>query len=234
MMKTDQPVLVGRNGTVPVAAPQRRIKDAPTRAAHWWMVLAFAGAYATGDSESWRLWHVIFGYSLLLALAFRLLWGVWGPQPVRLSLWWRRGKAGAQWLATQINPAQWRIWLQQPQMQLKQSSVQGTGLVLLLMVLIMPFLGGSGYVAYQEWTGDWMGELHEWLGNLALTAVLVHLGLLLAGSLLRRQNLAWPMVTGKTPGTGPDLLPYNRLWLALLFSAAVIGFAAWYWQDTVP
>ena len=50
-------------------------------------------------------------------------------------------------------------------------------------------------------------------------------------SLLRSQNLARPMIGGRQSGAGPDLVPHNRAWLALLFSAAMVAFAGWYWQD---
>ena len=34
------------------------IWDAPVRVFHWLMVLSFAGAYLTAESERWRLVHV--------------------------------------------------------------------------------------------------------------------------------------------------------------------------------
>ena len=52
--------------------------DAPVRVFHWLLVLSFAGAYLTAESERWRLVHVTLGYTLAGLLAFRLLWGVAG------------------------------------------------------------------------------------------------------------------------------------------------------------
>ena len=37
--------------------------DAPVRVFHWLMVLCFAGAYLTAESEKWRLVHVTLGYT---------------------------------------------------------------------------------------------------------------------------------------------------------------------------
>lgn len=34
----------------------------------------------------------------------------------------------------------------------------------------------SGYVVYQEWTGEWMEDIHEFFGNFLLIAVLAHHG----------------------------------------------------------
>lgn len=213
------------------AAPTRRVKDAPTRAAHWWIAASFLVAYITGDSESWRLWHVIAGYSMLLALGFRIVWGLLGPKSVGLFIWGRRMGASLRWLREQFSARGLQGWTSQPGAQLRQAMTQGISLSIVLLIAALPWLGLSGYITYQELTGEWMGELHELLGNLALFAVLLHLGVLLAASLLRSQNLARPMIGGRQSGAGPDLVPHNRAWLALLFSAAMVAFAGWYWQD---
>lgn len=213
------------------AASSRRVKDAPTRAAHWWMAGSFVVAYLTGEGESWRLWHVIAGYSMVLALAFRVVWGMAGPRTVALSLWGRRLGASLRWLRQQAKPQGMQAWRHQPRTQLQQAMAQGTSLSILLLLVALPVLGLTGYATYQEWTGDWMAELHEWLGNVAIAAVALHLSVLLAGSMLRGQNQAQAMLSGRQAGSGPDLVPRNRLWLALLFSAAMLAFATWYWQD---
>ena len=64
-----------------------------------------------------------------------------------------------------------------------------------------------------------------------LAAVGLHLGLIALLSWQRRQNAALPMLTGRQPGTGPDLVPRNRAGLAALLLAAVLGFWAWQWQQ---
>ena len=57
-----------------------RIWDAPVRVFHWLLVLSFAGAYLTAESEVWRLVHVTLGYTLGGLLTFRLVWGVVGTR----------------------------------------------------------------------------------------------------------------------------------------------------------
>ena len=58
-------------------------------------------------------------------------------------------------------------------------------------------------------------------------------GAMLGLSLLRRRNLAQPMLTGRIEGEGPDLVKKNRSWLAALLLLAVLAFGAWQWQ-TAP
>ena len=75
------------------AAPRpatRRVTDAATRMLHWLMALSFTGAYITADGERWRLVHVTLGYTLAGLLVARVLWGLFGPRQVRLSVLWRR------------------------------------------------------------------------------------------------------------------------------------------------
>jgi len=54
--------------------------DIPTRVFHWLLVLSFAGAYLTAESERYRDIHVVLGYTLLGLIAFRLLWGFFGTR----------------------------------------------------------------------------------------------------------------------------------------------------------
>ena len=59
--------------------------DAPVRVFHWLMVLSFAGAYLTAESERWRLIHVTLGYTLGGLVAFRILWGLVGTRYARFA-----------------------------------------------------------------------------------------------------------------------------------------------------
>jgi len=59
--------------------------DAPVRVFHWLMVLSFAGAYLTAESERWRLVHVSLGYTMGGLVAFRILWGLLGTRHARFA-----------------------------------------------------------------------------------------------------------------------------------------------------
>ena len=74
---------IGTPATPP--RPTRRVTDAPTRVFHWLFALCFAGAYLTADGERLRLLHVTLGYTLAGLLAFRVLYGLFGPRQVRLQ-----------------------------------------------------------------------------------------------------------------------------------------------------
>ncbi|MDZ4280491.1 MAG: cytochrome b/b6 domain-containing protein [Hydrogenophaga sp.] len=208
-----------------IPAPTRLVVDAPTRMFHWLFALSFVGAYLTADGERWRLLHVTLGYTLAGLLAFRVLYGLFGPRQAGLGQVWRKLAGTLAWLrsltsAPGLTAINWR---------------QGQNLlmalaVFALLVMVVP-LTLSGYGTYNEW-GDWLEDVHEFFGEAFLMVVLGHIALIAGLSLLRRKNQALPMLTGRVEGPGPSLVKHNRSWLAVLLLAAVLAFGAWQWQQS--
>lgn len=205
--------------------PGRRVTDAPTRMFHWLFALSFLGAYLTADSERLRLLHVTLGYTLAGLLVFRLLYGLVGPRPVRLGALWRKLSGTPAWLKSVMRPG----WPAAGQWRQGQHLLMALAVASLLLVLPLTL---SGYATFNDWGGDALEEVHEFFGNAFLAVVLAHLGLIAAMSALRRQNMAAPMVTGRVPAPGPDLVQANRAWLAALLLLAVLAFGAWEWRQS--
>ncbi len=213
----------------PAPAPSRRVVDATTRMLHWLMAFTFTTAYLTADGERWRLVHVTLGYTLAGLVVARLLWGLVGPRPVRLSVLWGKLRGLPKWLhnvvAVRSPSALQATW--RPAQHLLMALA-----VALILALVLP-LTLSGYAVWDEWGGEWLEEVHEFFGNALLAVVLAHIGLIALLSLLRRKNQALPMLTGRVPGKGPDIARNNHGFLAALVLACVLGFWAWQWQ-TAP
>ena len=155
-------------------------------------------------------------------LVFRLLYGLLGPKPFGLCVLWRKLSSVPAWirsLATtgSMDKINWR---------------QGQNLLMALLVLAMLCLviplTLSGYASYNEWgSGLWedaLEEVHELFANAFLMVVLSHIALIAILSFLRWSNMAQPMLTGRIPGKGPDLVPGNRIVLALAILVAVLIF----------
>ncbi len=226
-----QPAATGNSRGV--AAPGRRVLDAPIRMFHWLFALCFLGAYLSAESEQWRALHVTLGYSMAGLLAFRVVYGVFGPRQAGLGMMLRKLSGVPVWLGAARTSLQQRSlatinWRQ------GQTLLMALAIVALL-VMVVP-LTLSGYATYNDWGdflgGDWIGELHEFFGEALLVVVLMHLALILGLSLVRRKNQALPMLTGRVEGKGPDLVPHNRIWLATLLLLAVLAFASWEWQQS--
>ncbi len=192
----------------------RRAVDAPTRTFHLLFALSFAGAYLTGESESWKLLHITLGYTLVGLLGFRSVWGLLGPRSVRWSAWagrlrgWPQAKADLR-SGNLVSPA-------------VQGVTMVTTLVGMLAATVLAL--ASGWITDAELTGDWISEVHEAAGSALLALVMLHVGLVAGWSLLRQRNLATPMWTGRIPGQGPDLVAHDRRWLAIVMVACVVGF----------
>ena len=212
---------VGAVPQAPVSTPTRRVIDAPTRVFHWLFALSFLGAYLSADGERWRMLHVTLGYTMAGLLAFRVVYGLVGPRQVRLSALLSKLRGGPDWLRSLWRSAGWPCHD-----------------VVALMLAVVP-VTLTGYASFNEWGGslwgiDWadvLGELHEAAGEAFLWLVLAHLGALAVFSLWRRTNLTTPMLTGRTPGRGPDLVKHNHTWLAALVALAVVAYIAWEWSQ---
>jgi len=220
----------GTSGTPSVPAASRLVIDAPTRMFHWLFALSFVGAYVTAESEHWRLLHVTLGYAFAGLLVFRLLYGILGPRQAGLGLLWRRLAGVPAWLrsllaARSISAVNWR-----------QGQNLSMALAIVSMLVLVVPLVLSGYAGYNDWGavlgGDWLEEVHELVGKAFLLLVLAHVALLAALSMLRKQNQALPMLTGRLRGNGPNLVRHNRTWLAGLLLLAVVALGAWQWRGS--
>jgi hypothetical protein len=213
----------GPPSVAPAPAPTRRTVDAFTRTLHALLALSFVGAYITADSDPFQWVHVSLGYTLGGLGATRLVWGWRGPRHARVAVMWRKLKGWRPWFKGLLtDPSPWR----QGQNLFLATSVMGILLSIAPVVL-------SGFVTLQEWTGDWMQEVHEFLGDFMLTWVMLHVGAVLLLSLLRQRNLAVPMLTGRSEGQGPDLIQSNHGVLAVLLLMAVLFFWFWQWQQPI-
>jgi cytochrome b len=197
----------------------RRVNDLATRSFHWLFAFSFLGAYLTADFERLRGVHVSLGYTMLGLLGFRIVWGLVGPKHARFKLLYGKLSELRAWVvATRNAPNLQAIGWKQGQNLLMALAV------LSLLVLVVPLVG-SGYLLNNDFGGKFMENIHEFFGELYLWSVVIHLGLILLISLIRRRNLASPMLTGQVPGPGPDLVrAEQRVWAVLL----VLGCLSWW------
>lgn len=234
---TSYPVRGAQSARSNPAAATRRVTDAPTRMFHLLLALSFAGAYLSAESEKWRLLHVTLGYAMAGLLAARLLYGVLGPRSMALGLMGRKVAGLPQWLKTTW--AALKVWAAQPDRgwpalsashwRQAQNLAMATA-ALGLLALVVP-ITLTGYATYNDWGDGWGGELwselHEASSEAMLMLVLAHIGLVLLTSLLRRHNQALPMLTGRMPGPGPDLVAHNRVALAVGLLLTVLTWVVW-------
>ncbi len=194
--------------------------DAPVRVFHWLLVLSFAGAYITAESDGWRLVHVSLGYTVGGLVAFRILWGLLGTRYARFDSFVRGPRGVAGYART--------ILAGRPEHHVGHNPAGAVGIVLLLVLSLA--VVASGWANYTQLGGDLIEELHEAVGNLMLMVVFVHVAAVLLTSWMHRENLVRSMLTGKKQGSPEQAI--QRPWrpLALMILVAVMGFWWLQWQ----
>ena len=194
--------------------------DAPVRVFHWLLVLSFAGAYVTAESERWRLVHVSLGYTVGGLVAFRILWGLLGTRYARFGSFVRGPRAVAQYARAMLAG--------KPEHHIGHNPAGAVGIVMLLLLSLATV--ASGWVNYNELGSKLTEDLHEVAGNLMLTVVIVHVAAVLFTSWLHRENLVRSMVTGKKQGSSEQAIQKPLRPLALIILVVVMSFWWLQWQ----
>lgn len=205
------------------AVPARKVLvwDAPVRVFHWLMVLSFAGAYLTAESERWRLLHVTLGYTMAGLLAFRVVWGLVGTRHARFASF-VRGPAGVLRYLRGLASGQ-------PEHHVGHNPAGALAIVALLG--LTGLVTAAGWATYNDLGGEWLEELHEGAANAMLAVVGVHVAGVLIGSWLHHDNLVGAMLSGRKLGLPQDAVRSAWRSVAVLMLAAVLGFWALQWQS---
>jgi cytochrome b len=195
--------------------------DAPVRLFHWLMVICFAGAYLSAESERWSLLHISLGYTMAGLVGFRLLWGVVGTRYARFAEFLRGPRAVVGYVQAMLRGT--------PRPYTGHNPAGALAIVALLLLTLV--VTASGWATFNEVAGKVVEELHEGAANLMLALVAVHVAGVVVASWLHKTNLIRAMVTGRKPG--PPEQGIRSAWrgLAAVLLLAVCGFWYYQWQS---
>jgi len=101
-------------------------------------------------------------------------------------------------------------------------------LAIVLMLLAGVATVASGYAVYNEIGGDWLGEVHEVVGNAMLLMAGVHIVGVAVASYLHRENLPRSMVTGVKQGKVSQGIA--RAWWPVALALVLAVAAFWFLQ----
>ena len=223
------------NNTAAPQTGQVLVWDLWVRVTHWLLVLTVAGAWATrklpGD---WFQLHTWLGYSTFVLVTTRLAWGFVGTRHARFSQFVRGPGAIRRYVSSLLagravptaghNPLGALSVLILLGLLLGQAS---TGLFA-SDADVFEYGPLAGYVATA--TSRAVTGWHEEIAEIMLVFIGLHVLVVLAHLLVKRENLIWPMLTGRKSA---DQVPAgegiagSRLWLALII-VALSGMAlAW-------
>jgi cytochrome b len=180
---------------------QVRVWDISVRIFHWLLVSAFAVAYIT--EEDFLDLHTWAGYLIMGLLAYRLVWGLIGPQYARFSDFvYAPGKV--------LQHLKDTLRFKAPR-YLGHNPAGGAMIIALLLSLIFTTVTGvallgadehagplAGLMAGSgEWVEDALEEVHEFFANFTLFLVFIHVGGVLWESFVHGENLPRSMFTGR-------------------------------------
>jgi cytochrome b len=199
-----------------MTTPQKQaglVWDMPVRAFHWSLVLCFAGAWLTAESEVWKLWHVSFGYSMALLIGFRLFWGVMGTRYARFAQFVKGPMAIKDYLMSYVR--------KQPMHYVGHNPAGALAILAIMLTAIVTV--ASGYASYEDVGGEWLEEIHEGAANLLILIVIIHVTAVLLTSFIQKENLVRAMITGKKWVAAGEAISTAWYSVALLLLLALAG-----------
>jgi cytochrome b len=202
---------VGATGKVKQAI---LVWDMPVRVFHWLLVICFAGAWLSSESERWAMIHYAFGYTACLLVLIRLVWGLIGTRYARFSQFLKSPKAVLEHFIAMLRG--------HPHHDVGHNPAGG--LVMFALMLLILLIGLTGYLSVKEFLANFVSETHEVVANLVLGLVIVHIMAAIGMSLIERQNLVRSMVTGKKKGFQEQGIRYPQYLLGSLILLGSLYF----------
>lgn len=168
--------------------------DLYVRLFHWGLVLSFAVAYITGDG--WRGLHLFTGYTALVLIAGRLLWGFFGTKYARFANFVASPSTVAAYVRDVLRRRAARYLGHNP----------AGGAMIIVMLLLLTAVSVSGVLLTTDafWGSDAMEMVHSVLADLAVACIAVHVAGVLFTSASTGENLVRSMMTGRKRAPGDN------------------------------
>jgi cytochrome b len=212
------------------AGPPRSVLvwDLPTRLFHWLLVvlviISFVTAKIGGNAMQYHEWS---GFTILVLLLFRMVWGVVGGRESRFVTFVRGPSAGVHYAMNLLRKNSSTHYL-------GHNPLGGWSIIAMLFALLVQ--AATGLFANDDITTE--GPLFDWVSkatsdgltrvhNLNQTVIIalvcIHVLAVLFYLFYKRENLVKPMITGVKEWSGAGPHPATgRNWIAAL----IAGLAA--------
>jgi len=177
-----------------------KVWDPLVRIFHWSLVLGFSIAYVSG--EEFAGLHIYSGYAVFGLVLLRLVWGVIGTRHARFRDFVYRPAVIAAFFRDTL--------LLRARRYLGHNPAGGAMILLMLATLVLTAVSGMAVSGIETGSGplavlagssqlleEAVEELHEFLANLMVLLVVVHVAGVIVESLIHRENLVKAMFTGR-------------------------------------
>ncbi|RAK50697.1 cytochrome b/b6 domain-containing protein [Phenylobacterium deserti] len=212
------------------AAVRARLWDGPTRIVHWGLValLGFSWWSAENGQLTWHRWS---GYAVLGLLLFRIVWGFVGSGSARFASFVRGPRAIAAYLRTLPSRSPTDVPGHNPLGALSVLAILALLAVQVVTGLFAVDLDGfeggplSDRVDFD--TGRVIAGWHDLSFTALQVLVALHIAAVVLYAVYKRNNLIWPMITGRRAFGADPGLRFAPVWIALLAAAAAAAVAWW-------
>lgn len=216
------------------AAAGRKVWDLPVRLFHWALVASFVGAFVTNRlGVSYFKYHVWCGYSVIVLVSFRLIWGVVGTHHAKFKNFLKGPAAIAAYMRDLARGRDARYAGHNPLGALMVVTLLATlGVQAVAGLFANDEIFNAGpFAALVSKEGSLrLTGLHKTLFYWIAAAVALHVGAVLLHVFVKDENLVRAMITGKKPGHAvrhSDVIYSSRVLLAVAIVCAVsVAFAA--------
>ncbi len=187
-----------------IQAKENTIKvwDILVRLFHWSLVFFVLVLFITEDD--YLNIHSYAGYTVLMLVSFRIIWGFIGTYYARFSSFITTPQAAIKYLKDEIAGDAKRYIGHNPAGAIMVFS-------LLITLILTAFTGmatiateGKGPLAstfIANFSGEFLGEIHEFFTSVILTLIILHIGGVIFSSFAEEENLIRAMISGKKKKT---------------------------------
>ena len=183
--------------------PHRMVWDWPLRVFHWALVAAIIGAFVTNRlGVKYFTYHVWCGYAVIVLVAFRLLWGVFGPRHARFANFVKGPGAVLRYLSAASRGRRTRYAGHNPLGALMVVTLLGALFAQAAFGLFSDdeiFNTGplAGLVSKSLSLG--LTSLHRKIFYWIVAAIAIHIAAVVAHLAIKRENLIGAMISGRKP-----------------------------------
>jgi cytochrome b len=205
-----------------MSTKQAPLWDLPVRLFHWSLPVLLLTAWLSAEFDALDI-HEWCGYTVLVLVSFRIVWGFIGSRHARFSDFLRSPAAAIRYLRGR-----------EPEREGHNPAGAWSVLAMLALLLAQGVTGlfnsddvgfsGPLVHALDDDLVDTLAAWHEVNFNLLLALVALHVGTVLFYLLRRKRNLIRPMLDGGASTTAEEPRP---AWLALLVIGALAGLLYW-------
>jgi cytochrome b len=176
--------------------------DLPVRVAHWLLVISVLGSYVTSQFGTKLFnWHKYCGYTILVLVTFRIVWGFVGTRYARFEQFMRSPRQAFRYFGILVSKAESSSYV-------GHNPLGGWSIVAMLVLLIAQ--GVTGLFANDEISsiGPFFGwvsisvsntltQFHHVFFDALEILIVLHVVTVAYYGYVRNENLLIPMITGR-------------------------------------